>query len=94
MTGALELRLAGPADGAALWDILLPAFRAGDSYAVDRDISQSAALVPFDRRPLDKPPHLESRVRTATDEEGAARQHQADRRALRRAPGDAQRAPR
>ena len=44
MTGALELRLAGPADGAALWDILRPAFRAGDSYAVDRDISQSAAL--------------------------------------------------
>ena len=44
MTGALELRPAGPADGAALWDILRPAFRAGDSYAVDRDISQSAAL--------------------------------------------------
>jgi len=44
MTGVLKLRPAGPQDGSALWDILRPAFRAGDSYAVDRDISQSAAL--------------------------------------------------
>ena len=44
MTGALTLRPAGPEDSPALWDILRPAFRAGDSYAVDRTISQSAAL--------------------------------------------------
>ena len=44
MIDALKLRLAYPEDGPDLWDILRPAFRAGDSYAVDRDISQSAAL--------------------------------------------------
>ena len=44
MIGALKLRVADPEDGPDLWDILRPAFRAGDSYAVDCDISQSAAL--------------------------------------------------
>ncbi|XAT61896.1 GNAT family N-acetyltransferase [Rhodobacteraceae bacterium Araon29] len=44
MNGALTLRPANLQDGAALWAILQPAFHAGDSYAVDRDISKSAAL--------------------------------------------------
>lgn len=44
MTDALELCPASPQDGEALWSILRPAFHAGDSYAVDRDIGQSAAL--------------------------------------------------
>lgn len=44
MIGALELHRACSGDGEVLWRILRPTFRAGDSYAVDRDISQSAAL--------------------------------------------------
>ena len=44
MTDAPILRVAGPQDGQDLWRILQPVFRAGDSYAVDLDISESAAL--------------------------------------------------
>lgn len=35
---------AGPEDDDAIWAMLEPVFRAGDSYAIDRDISQAAAL--------------------------------------------------
>ena len=37
------IRPATPADWPAIWDILRPVFRAGETYAVDRDISESAA---------------------------------------------------
>jgi len=38
------IRPIAPADEAAVWDILLPIFRAGDTYAVDMDISRKSAL--------------------------------------------------
>ncbi|PVA07002.1 GNAT family N-acetyltransferase [Thalassorhabdomicrobium marinisediminis] len=37
------IRPATAADWPALWDILRPVFRAGETYAVDRDIDESAA---------------------------------------------------
>lgn len=37
------IRLATSADWPAIWTILEPVFRAGDTYAVDRTISQDAA---------------------------------------------------
>ncbi len=39
-----EIRRAEDRDRAAIWAILEPIFRAGDTYAVDRDISRAAAL--------------------------------------------------
>ena len=39
-----DLRLATPADRDAIWDLLRPVFRAGDTYAVARDITRDAAL--------------------------------------------------
>jgi ribosomal protein S18 acetylase RimI-like enzyme len=38
------IRPATPADDAALWAMLEPVFRAGETYAVARDISRDAAL--------------------------------------------------
>ena len=38
------IRLAQPADRSAIWALLEPVFRAGETYAVDRDISKDAAL--------------------------------------------------
>lgn len=35
--------MAGPGDWPALWAMLAPVFRAGETYAVDRDISEDAA---------------------------------------------------
>lgn len=37
------IRAATPADWPAIWAILEPVFRAGETYAVDRDISEDAA---------------------------------------------------
>lgn len=37
------IRLASDADWPAIWAILEPVFRAGETYAVDRDISESVA---------------------------------------------------
>lgn len=42
--GAITLRLAGKADYGALWDMLRPVFRAGDTYAMDPDIDRTGAL--------------------------------------------------
>lgn len=39
----LIIRRATSDDWPAIWDILEPVFRAGETYAVDRDISESAA---------------------------------------------------
>ena len=44
MNDALMLRPVSAQDNAALWAILQPAFHDGESYAVDRGISQSAGL--------------------------------------------------
>ena len=38
------IRPAVPEDGAALWAILEPVIRAGETYALDRDMSREAAL--------------------------------------------------
>lgn len=38
------IRAATPADGAAILDILLPMIRAGEAYALDRDLSAEQAL--------------------------------------------------
>lgn len=43
-TGAMRIRPANPADGAALWSILRPVIRAGETYALPRDMSEQDAL--------------------------------------------------
>jgi GNAT superfamily N-acetyltransferase len=43
MTG-LTIRRAGPDDAAALADLLIPVFRAGDTYTIDPDISAEDAV--------------------------------------------------
>ncbi len=42
--GDVVLRPAAPSDDGAIWAMLQPVFAAGDTYAVDRDISREAAL--------------------------------------------------
>ena len=44
MTAALNVRPAVPAHDDAIWAILEPAFRAGETYPIPRDISRSEAL--------------------------------------------------
>ncbi|WP_348672802.1 GNAT family N-acetyltransferase [uncultured Abyssibacter sp.] len=39
----INIRRALPGDWPALWNLLEPVFRAGETYAIDRDISASAA---------------------------------------------------
>lgn len=41
---SLRIRLAAPEDGAAIWAILELVIRAGETYALDRDLSREAAL--------------------------------------------------
>ncbi len=41
---SLSLRPAGPGDDAALWAMLEPVFRAGETYCVPRDVSRAEAL--------------------------------------------------
>jgi GNAT superfamily N-acetyltransferase len=41
---ALSIRPVTPADAPALWAMLEPAFRAGDTYAIEADITREAAL--------------------------------------------------
>lgn len=41
---SLAIRAAGPDDADALWSMLEPAFRAGDTYTVDPGVSRDAAL--------------------------------------------------
>lgn len=41
---SLTIRRAKPADHAAIWEALKPAFRAGDTYTIASDISEAAAL--------------------------------------------------
>lgn len=40
----IAIRPATPEDGAAIWAILEPVIRAGETYALDRDLSRTAAL--------------------------------------------------
>lgn len=40
----MEVRLANPADDDALWSMLEPVFRAGDTYCLPRDIGRDDAL--------------------------------------------------
>ena len=44
MTSNLTIRPATPADDDALWAMLKPVFRAGDTYAIDPDMSREDAL--------------------------------------------------
>ena len=44
MSETLELRAYTPADAEAVWQMLEPVFRAGDTYAIDADISREAAM--------------------------------------------------
>ncbi len=44
MTDAISIRPATVSDADAIWDILRPIFRAGDTYTVDPDISQDDAI--------------------------------------------------
>jgi ribosomal protein S18 acetylase RimI-like enzyme len=44
MTAALNFRAATPADDDAIWAILEPAFRAGETYPIPHDISRADAL--------------------------------------------------
>jgi ribosomal protein S18 acetylase RimI-like enzyme len=44
MTGTLAIRLATAADDDALWRILEPTFRAGETYPIPRDIARADAL--------------------------------------------------
>jgi ribosomal protein S18 acetylase RimI-like enzyme len=44
MTSALNIREAKPTDGDAIWAIIGPAFRAGETYPIPRDISCADAL--------------------------------------------------
>ncbi|MFB1026269.1 MAG: GNAT family N-acetyltransferase, partial [Octadecabacter sp.] len=39
----MQIRPATYADWPAIWGMLRPVFRAGETYAVDRDITESAA---------------------------------------------------
>ena len=39
----MQIRPATDADWPAIWGILRPVFRAGETYAIDRDISEAAA---------------------------------------------------
>ena len=47
----MEIRTATPNDQDAVWALLEPVFRAGDTYAVDPDISRDAALTYWTRAP-------------------------------------------
>lgn len=44
MTGSLLLRPAAPADRDAIWSILEPVIRAGETYTLDRAMGREAAL--------------------------------------------------
>lgn len=44
MTAALHIRPAGSGDAAAIWAILEPVIRAGETYTLDRDMSEVDAL--------------------------------------------------
>jgi ribosomal protein S18 acetylase RimI-like enzyme len=44
MNGTLAIRPALPADDDALWSILEPTFRAGETYPIPRDIGRAEAL--------------------------------------------------
>ncbi|MFW2544146.1 N-acetyltransferase family protein [Primorskyibacter sp. 2E107] len=41
---SISIRAAAPADRAAIWSMLEPVFRAGDTYAIDPDIPEADAL--------------------------------------------------
>lgn len=41
---SLDIRPATPADEAAIWDIIGPVIRAGETYALPRDLTRDAAL--------------------------------------------------
>jgi hypothetical protein len=40
----MQIRPASPGDAAAIWSIIGPVIRAGETYALDRDMSEEAAL--------------------------------------------------
>lgn len=42
--GEWQVRRATPADRDAIWSILEPVIRAGETYALDRDLEREAAL--------------------------------------------------
>jgi ribosomal protein S18 acetylase RimI-like enzyme len=44
MNAALAIRAATPADDDAIWRILEPTFRAGETYPIPRDVSRTDAL--------------------------------------------------
>lgn len=44
MAGGVRIRAAVPDDAAAIWRIIGPTIRAGETYALDREMSEAAAL--------------------------------------------------
>jgi len=42
--GAVQIRAATPSDASAVWSILEPAFRGGETYAIEPDIGRDEAL--------------------------------------------------
>jgi ribosomal protein S18 acetylase RimI-like enzyme len=44
MLSAMLIRPAGPHDRAAVWRIIAPVIRAGETYALDRDLTEEEAL--------------------------------------------------
>lgn len=44
MQAGLSIRRAAPSDGVALCDLVIPVFRAGDTYTIDPDITPDGAL--------------------------------------------------
>ncbi|MFV0410864.1 MAG: GNAT family N-acetyltransferase [Paracoccus sp. (in: a-proteobacteria)] len=52
MRGALTIRPAGLGDHDAVWRVLEPVYRAGETYCIDRDIGREAALADWFAAPF------------------------------------------
>lgn len=52
VTGPVVIRTAGARDHDAIWSILEPVYRAGETYCIDSDISRDAALADWFAAPF------------------------------------------
>ncbi|MBO9454015.1 GNAT family N-acetyltransferase [Paracoccus sp. R12_1] len=50
--GGVKIRPAGPADHDAIWAILRPVYRAGETYCIPRDITRDEALADWFAQPF------------------------------------------
>ena len=50
--GGVAIRAATPSDGDAIWAILEPVYRAGETYCIDRDIARDEALADWFAAPF------------------------------------------